>query len=87
MVSYTYDPAKDAANRAKHGVSLALGPAVIANAAHIAEDTRADYGERRFVAFGYVEERLYVVIYTPRRMGNRIISVRRANTREQKRYG
>lgn len=53
----------------------------------IEEDTRFEYGERRFRVIGCIEQRLFVVIYTPRGQAIRIISARKANRREIKRYG
>ena len=82
-----YDRAKDAANRLKHGVGLDLGGQVIEIAAHTLIDARMDYGEDRFVAFGYVEDRLYVCVFTMRSDATRIISVRKANEREVTQYG
>ncbi len=48
---------------------------------------RRDYGEPRFVTFGYIDQRLYVGVWTPRGDTFRAISVRKANDKEQKRYG
>jgi uncharacterized DUF497 family protein len=53
----------------------------------ILEDARKDYGERRFRVFGYIEERLYAVVFTPREGAVHVISFRKANSREVKRYG
>jgi uncharacterized DUF497 family protein len=53
----------------------------------IIEDTRKDYGERRFRVFGYAGERLYALVFTPRGDAVHIISFRKANGREIKRYG
>ena len=49
-------------------------------------DTRHDYGEERFRLIGMIEGRLYVVIYTLRGTLIRIISARKGNQREIKRY-
>ncbi|MDY0073175.1 MAG: BrnT family toxin [Thauera sp.] len=49
-------------------------------------DTRRDYGEERFRLIGMIEGRLYVVIYTLRGTLIRIVSARKANQREVKRY-
>ncbi len=54
--------------------------------ARYVEDTRHAYPERRFVAIGYLEERLHVLCFTPIKDGVRIISFRKANLREVKRY-
>lgn len=86
-VRHTFDTAKDAANRAKHGVSLALGAEVVGGAVTTFLDTRCDYGEDRFVTFGLVGSRLYCAVWTLRDDEMRIISVRKANAKEQKRYG
>jgi uncharacterized DUF497 family protein len=52
----------------------------------IEKDQRWDYGEERFRAIGFLESRVFVVIYTKRPMVIRIISARRANRREVRRY-
>ena len=44
------------------------------------------YGEDRYELIGRIEGRLFVLIYTPRHDGIRIISARKANSREIKRY-
>ncbi|NBO82920.1 MAG: BrnT family toxin [Betaproteobacteria bacterium] len=52
----------------------------------IRQDHRFIYGEDRYELIGRIEGRLYVVIYTPRDDRVRIISARKANPREFKRY-
>jgi uncharacterized DUF497 family protein len=52
----------------------------------IRQDHRFIYGEDRYELIGRIEGRLYVVIYTPRDDRVRIISARKANSRELKRY-
>ncbi|MDO9048427.1 MAG: BrnT family toxin [Methylobacter sp.] len=52
----------------------------------VVEDTRKDYGERRFRAFGMIGERLFAVVFTPRADVMHIISFRKANKREVKQY-
>ena len=49
-------------------------------------DSRYDYDELRFVSYGYIGERLHVIVWTPRGKSKRIISLRKANKREQKFY-
>jgi len=49
-------------------------------------DTRHSYGEERYQLMGVIEQRLFVVIYTPRHDALRIISARKANQREVKYY-
>ncbi len=52
----------------------------------ITADTRHDYGEERYELLAKVDEVLFVVIYTFREEAIRIISARKANEREKKRY-
>ena len=52
----------------------------------VLEDTRKDYGERRYRALGLIGGRLHAVVYTPRAGLLHIISLRKANRREEKRY-
>ncbi len=50
------------------------------------EDTRKAYGERRFQVLGFIGERLHAVVFTPRDGMVHVISLRKANSREVKRY-
>jgi uncharacterized DUF497 family protein len=52
----------------------------------IVEDVRKDYGERRFQALGFIDDLLYMVVFTPRNNVVHVISFRRANNRERKKY-
>jgi uncharacterized protein len=86
-VRFAFDPAKDKSNRAKHGVSLALAEILFA-APHVTIlDDRFDYGETRQIAFGLINGRLFVCVYADRNGERRVISLRKANQREAKRYG
>ena len=49
-------------------------------------DHRWEYGEERFQALGQIDGRVFVVIFTQRFRAIRIISARKANSREVKRY-
>lgn len=82
----TFDPSKDASNQAKHGVSLAVGAQFEWDSAIIWPDARRDYGEPRQAAIGYVGVRLYHAVFVDRPEGRRMISLRKANRREEKRY-
>ena len=81
-----FDPAKDAANLAKHGVSLALARELDWEAALVWVDDRFDYAELRMIALAPKTKILYCVAYVNRGAARRIISLRRANRREAKRY-
>ncbi len=82
-VDIAFDDAKDAANIAKHGVSLVLGAAVLESCVGEVVDDRRDYGETRMNAFGLVAGRLFVCTYTLRGEVHRVISVRKASRQEQ----
>ena len=51
------------------------------------QDTRQDYGEDRFITIGRLNKRMVVLVWTPRGEVRRIISMRKANDREQALYG
>jgi len=86
-VKYVYDPAKNRTNQSKHGVSFALAEVLFAGPHLSMTDDRFEYGEVREVAFGLINDRLFVCVYTDRDAERRVISLRRANRREVKRYG
>ena len=77
-----FDPAKDAVNADKHGLSLARAAAFEMNLARVSPDRRRDYGEDRFVAVGPLSGRLHVLIFALRGKVIRVISLRKANARE-----
>lgn len=81
-----YDPAKDAANQAKHGVSLAVASELDWNAALVWIDDRYEYDEMRMIALAPKTSILYYVAFVDRGDVRRIIGLRRANRREVKHY-
>ena len=85
-MKYTFDPAKDAINRTKHGVSLALAEILFAGPHAAMIDDRFDYGEVRQIGFGLIADRLFVCVYVDRQAERRVISLRKANRREVRRY-
>ncbi|MBH2043900.1 MAG: BrnT family toxin [Comamonadaceae bacterium] len=89
-MNVTFDPAKDAVNLAKHGFSLLDAVGFEWETAVVWPDTRRDYGEPRMVALGYIGLRIMSVVFVDRPpeqpTERRIISLRKANTREVKRY-
>ncbi|HRK23642.1 MAG TPA: BrnT family toxin [Beijerinckiaceae bacterium] len=50
-------------------------------------DDRKDYGEDRFLSVGFLDARMVFLAWTPRGAARRIISMRKANGREQEKYG
>jgi uncharacterized DUF497 family protein len=82
----THDPQKLAANVAKHGVWFALATDFEWETALLVVDDRRRYGETRFSVTGLIDVRLYVLVFTLREKSVRIISLRKANMKEVKRY-
>ncbi|MCZ8087878.1 MAG: BrnT family toxin [Brevundimonas sp.] len=82
-----FDPAKDEINRRKHGIYLARAIEIDLGTAVIRIDDRRDYGEPRWRAYAMLEGKLHMLAFTLRHGGVRVISLRRANARETKRYG
>ena len=86
-LEFEWDDAKDAANKAKHGVGFAVARNIFNDVFAIERiDDRQDYGEERYVVIGNVEGRLLSVTYTMRGETIRIISARGASPHEQRQY-
>lgn len=86
--TYEWDDAKATSNEAAHGVPFVYAVQVFNDPDRIERiDGRRDYGEERRITYGKIEGRLHVVVYTLRGTALRLISARRANKREQERYG
>lgn len=82
-----FDPAKDATNRQKHGLSLAFGDSIFSDDNHlIIPSIREIDGEERFKVVGLVDGKLYTAVFVWRGELPRFISVRRSNKGEQKAY-
>lgn len=85
-MEFEWDEGKDAANHAKHGVSL--GDVVLLDWTAVLDeiDVRTDYNELRFRSLIPMSGRVYFCAYTIRNGVHRIISLRKANAREVMRY-
>lgn len=83
---FGFDPNKDRLNVEKHGLSLSLAERLDWDAALLWIDDRQDYGETRVLALAPNTGILYYVAFVDRADVRRIISLRRANRREVKRY-
>jgi uncharacterized protein len=81
-----WDEAKDAENRRKHGLSLADAARLDWERGMPGQDERRDYGEERRYVIAPLEGRLHVCVYTLRGGNPRIISLRKANLRERRKY-
>lgn len=81
-----FDAVKDAANITKHGVSLALAVELEWDWLLATPDTRRNYGEERMVGYVPLGLRVFCVVFTDRGNERRVISLRKANNREVRRY-
>jgi uncharacterized DUF497 family protein len=65
----SFDSAKSDKNLLECGISFELAAGFEWVSALIVEDLRRDYGERRFQALGLIENRLHMMVFTPRQQG------------------
>ena len=79
-MKFAFDPAKDAFNRAKHGVSPGEAARLDWNHVLAKLDTRAHYSEPRQIGYGPIGRRLYCVGFVDRGDTLRIISLARPTT-------
>ena len=86
-MQFEWDEAKDAANRAKHGIGLAEAAELDWIRAKFVIDERADYGEIRVIAYAVLLSRLHTCVFTLRNDTARIISLRKSNSREIRDHG
>ena len=82
----TFDASKSERNVATRGISFERAADFAWDCALIMEDLRRAYGERRFQALGLIDERLYMLVFTPRDGKVHVISLRKANKREVRQY-
>ena len=85
-MSITFDPAKREATLANRGLDFADADEVFAGLTVQFPDERRDYGEGRIITVGLLGGRMVVVIWTQRGDDRHVISMRKANDREQRRY-
>lgn len=85
-MEFTWDEDKRLSNIAKQGLDFEDANWVFTDEAFVVEDTRREYGEPRFILYGPLFGRVVVVVFTMRSGVIRIISMRKANQREQRSY-
>jgi uncharacterized DUF497 family protein len=86
-VRITSDPAKREWTLRKRELDFKDAREVFAEPTVTLQDVREDYGEDRFITYGYLRGRMVVVVWTPRGKARRIISMRKCNAKEQARIG
>ena len=86
-MAITYDSVKQELTLLHRGLDMARAGEIFDGPTITVTDDRRDYGETRYISIGELDERMVVVVWTPRAATRRIISLRKANDREQKIYG
>ena len=82
----TFDPEKRLETLRKREVDFLDAERVFAGPTCTIQDQRFPYPEDRFFTVGLLSGRMVILIWTPTEDGRRIISMRKANAREQARY-
>jgi uncharacterized DUF497 family protein len=85
-VEIEFDANKSEQNAAIRGLPFSMVVGFDWTTALVIADTRHAYPEPRFLAHGLISDRLHAVVFTPTAEGVRVISFRKANAREVKRY-
>ena len=85
-MSLEFDEAKNAKNVRDRGISFERFVDMDLDTAVSVEDIRSNYGERRIRIVGRIDGRLHVAVITLRGDKVRVISLRRANRREERAY-
>jgi uncharacterized DUF497 family protein len=91
MTRFEWDPVKERSNRRKHGISFAIAQHAFDDPAAFSEQDRTEGGERRWQTLGLVDDVLLLLVaHTVQGDAEdeiiRIISARRADRKERKRY-
>jgi uncharacterized DUF497 family protein len=82
----TFDPAKRDWTLRERGLDFADAAEVFSELTIDITDRRQDYGEDRINSVGYLHGRMVMVRWTPRGDTRHIISMRKTNEREKRRY-
>jgi uncharacterized DUF497 family protein len=82
----SYDPEKRAKTLAERELDFEDVVHVFAGPTIDLLDDRNDYGEIRWLTYGFLKRRMVALVWTPRAGRRHIISMRKANDREKKAY-
>jgi uncharacterized protein len=86
-VRVEFDPAKRQRTLDERGLDFVDAGVVLERPNITYEDLRRDYAERRLITLGRLRGRLVFIAWTPRGDACRVISMRKANAREEALYG
>jgi hypothetical protein len=84
--SYIWDEQKRKANFREHKIDFAAVTRFEWETAFLSVDDRADYGELREIAIGFIDPGLYVLVFTRRGAQIRVISLRKAEKGDVRKY-
>lgn len=82
----TFDPAKDLSNRESTAYRWRMLKRLEWDTLWAMPDVRRDYGEARMIGYAYIGLRLFNIVFVDRGDQRRVISLRKANSREINRY-
>ena len=82
----SYDPVKRHRTLVERGLDFDDAEQVFSSNHLTVPDDRKEYGELRYITIGHLGSRMVVIVWTPRSDSRRIVSMRKANDREQKIY-
>lgn len=82
----TFHEPKRNATLEERNLDFADAPTIFAGPTLTMTDDRRDYGEERLQTYGFLKDRLVVVIWTQRQDSRHIISMRYCNDREREQF-
>ena len=85
-MQFEWDPEKARSNLLKHGVSFEAVNEFEWERHVLTPDRRFDYGEIRHKALGKINGRVHALIFAETIEGMRLVSLRKANSREVRFY-
>ncbi len=86
MLRFIWSERKRVENLARHGFDFVDAHGVFEGPTFTFEDNRFDYAEQRFVTLGLLEDVVVSIVHTETLLVIRMISFRKATTREQAIY-
>jgi uncharacterized DUF497 family protein len=83
----TYDPSKRERTLVRRQLDFDRFGEILSGRYFTLRDERMLYGEDRFITVGLLDGRMVVTVWTERDGAIRVISMRKTNEREQKKFG
>jgi hypothetical protein len=85
-VKIGFDPRKRAVTLQERGLDFERAAEVFAGRVYTVIDDRRDYGETRYINAGFLDQRMVVLVWTPRGSGRHVMSMRYCHAEEAKRF-